>query len=345
MTERLYTRMAAVAIVAASLTTARVSGQAAPPAAKSKTAAKAWTPSRTPWGDLDLQGIWTSDSENGVPFERPEQFAGRPTLEGEQLEQLLEQRAAQRSQNAPLAGGITGAGPTHWYENWGAKSSRTSMVIDPADGRVPPLTPEAEQRAAARNDARRGRGPADSYEDRSLWDQCITRGVPNVMFPTIYNNNSQIIQGPGYVALTYEMIHETRVIPLDGRPHVGSRIRGYLGDARGHWEGNTLVVDTTNFSEKTNYRGSSDTLHLIERFTRVDANTLRYEMTVDDPHTFARPWTAALNLTPQAGLFEYACHEGNYGLRNILSAGRAEDKAAAESGRAPSQADTRGEER
>ena len=345
MNARLVLSIAVVA-TAASLTAARVSGQAAaPPAAKSTAATKAWTPSRTPWGDPDLQGTWTSDSENGVPFERPEQLAGKPTVDGSELNQLLEERAVRRTQSNPLAGGITGAGPTHWYENWDAKSARTSMVVDPVDGRVPPLTREAQDRAAARNDARRGRGPADSYEDRSLWDRCITRGVPNVMFPTIYNNNSRIIQGPGYVALTYEMIHETRVIPLDGRAHLGSRVRGYLGDARGHWEGNTLVVDTTNFNAKTNYRGSSDTLHLIERFTRVGANLLRYEVTVDDPHTFARPWTAALNLTPQSELFEYACHEGNYGLGNILSAGRAEDKAAAESGRAPSQVDTRGEER
>ncbi len=345
MTERVFGMAAVVAIASAALTGVRASGQTATAGSgTSRSAAKRWTV-RTPWGDPDLQGTWTSDSENGVPFERPEQFAGQATVAGEELDQLLEQRAAQRSQSAPLAGGVTGAGPTHWYENWGAKSARTSMVIDPADGRVPPLTREAQDRAAARTAARAGRGPADSYEDRSLWDRCITRGVPNVMFPTIYNNNSRIVQGPGYVALTYEMIHETRIIPLDGRPHLNGRVRGYLGDARGHWEGGALVVDTTNFSQKTNYRGSGETLHLIERFTRIDAGTLRYEVTIDDPHTFTRPWTAALNLTPQADLFEYACHEGNYGLHNILTAGRAEDKAAAESGRAPSQVDTRGEER
>jgi hypothetical protein len=331
-------------LIAASSPAVRVKAQApAPP--KSRTPGKAWTPGRTPWGDPDLQGVWTSDSENGVPFERPEQFAGKSALEGQELDQLLEQRAAQRSRNAPLAGGITGAGPTHWYENWDAKSARTSMIVDPADGRVPPQTDEGRRRAAALAAARAGRGPADSYEDRSLWDRCITRGVPNVMFPTIYNNNSRIVQGPGYVAVTYEMIHETRIIPLDGRQHIHPSIRGYLGDARGRWEGGTLVVDTTNFSDKTNYRGASSTLHLIERFTRTGANEMRYEVTVEDPQTFTRPWTAALNLTAQSDLFEYACHEGNYGLSNILSAGRAEDRDAAAAGRAPSQVDTRGEER
>lgn len=331
-------------VIAASMPVLRVSAQAPAPG-KSRNAAKAWTQGRTPWGDPDLQGVWTSDSENGVPFERPERFAGKSALDGQELDQLLEQRAAQRVQNAPLAGGITGAGPVHWYENWGAKSARTSMIVDPADGRVPPQTDEETRRAAARVAARAGRGPADSYEDRSLWDRCITRGVPNVMFPTIYNNNSRILQGPGYVALTYEMIHETRIIPLDGRQHVAPTIRGYLGDARGRWEGNTLVVDTTNFSEKANYRGSNETLHLIERFTRAGSGEMRYEVTVDDPHTFTRPWTAALNLTAQSDLFEYACHEGNYGLSNILSAGRAEDREAAAAGRAPSRVDTRGEER
>ena len=305
-------------------------------------AAKAAAP-KTSWGDPDLQGIWTSDSENGVPFERPAEFGTKQEVEGEALDQLLEQRAEQRSNVAPIVGGETGAGPTHWYENWTAKSARTSMVVDPPDGRVPPLTAEAQQRAAARAALRAGRGPSDSWEDRSLWDQCITRGVPNVMYPTIYNNNTRIVQTPGYVAITYEMIHETRIVPLDGRPHLSSKIRGYLGDARGHWEGNTLVVDTTNFSSRTNYRGSSETMHLIERFTRA-GNGVRYEMTIDDPHTFARPWTAALNLTAQSGMFEYACHEGNYAMKHILSGARADEAAAAKEGRAP-RTDGVGEER
>jgi hypothetical protein len=285
---------------------------------------------RTPWGDPDLQGVWTSDEESGVPFERPNGLGSKDVLEGEELDRVLEQREQQRAENAPLAGGETGAGPTHWYENWGRKSPRTSMVIDPADGRIPDLTDEAQQRQAARAQARArsGRGPSDSWEDRSLYDRCITRGLPAVMFPTIYNNNSRIVQGPGYVAITYEMIHETRLIPLDGRPHLPTATRLLMGDGRGRFDGETLVVDTTNFTDRTNYRGSGDTLHLVERFTRTGDKILRYEVTVRDPHTFVAPWTAALNLTPTSNLFEYGCHEGNYAMKNILSAARSEEKQA-----------------
>ena len=321
----------------------------APLAGQTKAAAKpgkAYAQPHTPWGDPDIQGTWSSDEEAGVPFERPAQFAGKQVLVGAELDQVLEQREEQRAQSAPVVGGNTGAGPTHWYENWSRSSPRTSLVIDPADGHVPPPTPEAQQRQAERAQARArtGRGTSDSYEDHSLYDRCITRGLPGVMFPTIYNNNSRIVQGPGYVAITYEMIHETRLVPLDGRPHLTPNIRTLMGDARGHWEGNTLVVDTTNFTDRTNYRGSGETLHLIERFTRGDANVLRYEVTIDDPHTFTRPWTAALNLTAASHLFEYACHEGNYAMSNMLSAARSEEKVAAREGRAARQADT-GEER
>ena len=285
---------------------------------------------KTPWGDPDLQGVWSSDEESGVPFERPNGLGNKDVLEGEELDRALEQREEQRAEAAPLAGGETGAGPTHWYENWGRKSPRTSMVVDPADGHIPALTDEATERQASRAQARAraGRGPSDSWEDRSLYDRCITRGLPAVMFPTIYNNNERIVQGPGYVAITYEMIHETRLIPLDGRPHAPAHLRMLMGDARGHWEGETLVIDTTNFTDRTNYRGSGETLHLTERFTRVDKG-MRYEVTVNDGHTFVKPWTAALNLTATSNLYEYGCHEGNYAMKNILSAARSEEKAAA----------------
>jgi hypothetical protein len=288
---------------------------------------------RTPWGDPDLQGTWTSDGDAGVPFERPSEFGEKETLEGDELADALEQREAQKQESAPVAGGITGAGPTHWYENWSGRSPRTSMVIDPPDGRVPATTRAARDRAAARNAARQGRGPADSWEDRSLWDRCITRSLPNVMFPTLYNNNVRIIQSPGYVAITHEMVHDTRIVPLDGRAALSPKIRQYMGESRGHWEGDTLVVDVTNFTDRTNYRGSGDTLHLIERYTRVSPEVVRYEVTIDDPHTFAARWTAALNLTAQGEVYEYACHEGNYAMRNILSGARAEEKAAAEAAR------------
>ena len=212
-------------------------------------------------------------------------------------------------------------------------------MVDPKDGKIPPLTPEAQKRIAARAAARKtsGRGEADSWTDRSLYDRCITRGVVGSTLPVGYNAGNQIVQGPGYVALRYEMIHETRVIPLDRRPHVGERIRTYMGDPRGHWEGNTLVVETTNFNGKAGITGNgratytSDAIRLVERFTRVDRDTLQYEVTIDDPTMWTRPWTVALPLKqdPQYGMFEYACHEGNYGLRNILSASRAGDQESA----------------
>ena len=285
---------------------------------------------RTPWGDPDLQGIWSSDDEAGVPFERP-MGQNKPKVDGTELEALLEEREHQRVDTTAALFGLTGGGPVHWFEIWGRKSARTSIVVDPADGRVPPLTREAEARQALRANPMGsfGAGPFDRPTDFSLYDRCITRGLPAAMFPAIYNNNTRIVQAPGYVALTYEMIHETRVIPLDGRPFTSSRIRGYLGDARARWEDDVLVVDTRHFSEKTNYRGAAAGLHLVERFKR-NHRGVRYEVTVEDPHTFTRRWTAALNLTPGRGLFEYACHEGNYAMWNMLSAAR-----AAEAGRAP----------
>ena len=190
---------------------------------------------------------------------------------------------------------------------------------------MPPLTSDAQkrQRARAGGGGSFGSGPFDTPADFSLYDRCITRGLPAVMFPAIYNNNTRIVQSPGYVALTYEMIHETRVIPLDERPFTSGQIRGYLGDARARWEDDTLVVETQNFSDRTNYRGAGATLRLVERLRRVRHKRLRYEVTVIDPHTFTRPWTAALNLGPGVDLFEYACHEGNYAMRNMLSAARA----------------------
>jgi hypothetical protein len=206
-------------------------------------------------------------------------------------------------------------------------------VIDPPDGRIPFLDDEARKRAAVAVNARTsGSRPFDGPEALDLYDRCITRGMPHVIFPTIYNNTSQIVQGPGYVAIRYEMIHDTRVIPLDGRPQLSSTIRQYFGDSRGRWEGDTLVVEVTNFPTNiVNYRGATGALHVIERFRRVDASTVRYEVTVSDPATFARPWTAAIDLksSTQPDVFEYACHEGNYAMRNILSAARAAEKAGA----------------
>jgi hypothetical protein len=284
---------------------------------------------RTPWGDPDLQGVWSSDDEAGVPFERP-LGQTKAKVEGTELEALLEEREHQRVDTTAAIFGLTGGGPVHWFENIGRKSARTSIVVDPADGRVPALTADAQKRQARRVNPMGsfGGGPFDGPGDFSLYDRCITRGLPAMMFPAIYNNNTRIVQAPGYVALTHEMIHETRIIPLDpstssgGRSIVRGRIRGYLGDAHGWWEGDTLVVDTRHFSEKANYRGAGASLHLVERFRRTHKG-IRYEVTVNDPHTFTRPWTAALNLGKGRGLYEYACHEGNYAMRNMLSAARA----------------------
>jgi hypothetical protein len=309
----------------------------------SATAALAQAP-RTPWGDPDLQGTWTSESELSVPFERPREYGDRQLLTDAELAArqatLQKQTASDNADfdletadrsNAGAVGSATSP-PPHWLER-GKASRRTSMVIAPADGRVPAMTDEGRQRL---RQLRAGTFAGGNFnagatfkgpEDLSLWERCITRGVPSAIFPTVYNANTQIVQGPGVVAITYEMIHDTRLVYTDGRTHVGGSIRGYHGDSRGRWEGDTLVVDVSNFSPKTDYRGAGETLHLVERFTRTPSG-LRYEVSVDDPHTWTKPWTAALDMTVQPEpMFEYACHEGNNSMRNILSASRAAEKS------------------
>jgi hypothetical protein len=206
--------------------------------------------------------------------------------------------------------------------------------VDPADGKVPPLTPAARQRAAARSEASRrsGRGPADSWEDRSLYDRCITRGFPSSMLPTLYGNSFQIVQAPGLVAIRYEMIHETRIIPVTPHDRPGAAVRQHMGAAQGRWDGDTLVVETTNFRPESVFRNANpETLRVVERFRRVAPDKVQWTVTIDDPDTWTRPWTFSLPLTvnDREPVFEYACHEGNYGLRNILSAARAEEAAAA----------------
>jgi hypothetical protein len=310
--------------------------QATAPAAKApvKAAARSYAPPKTVWGDPDLQGVYTNKDESGIPFERPGQFAGKTNadVDDEELRELIAERAKAAVERAPGIGGAeTGAGPTHWYENYGAKNSRAWLVVDPPDGAIPAATAEANARNAERARLRSGRGPADSAEDRSLYDRCITRGIPGSMMPAIYGNSYEIIQSPGWVAIRYEMIHETRLIPLDARPHLKSDLRSYMGDPRGHFEGNTLVVETTNFKENSTYRGGSEQMKLIERFTPMGPKAVQWSVTLDDSHTWTRPWTFAMNLSKDSSqpIFEYGCHEGNYGLRDILSAERAADAAAA----------------
>ena len=289
---------------------------------------------KTPWGDPDLQGTWSAEAELSVPFERPRQYGERQLLTDQEFDDRLRQTEKQLqtdnaefdvetadTSNAGQVGSATSP-PPHWLER-GKTSRRSSIVIDPPDGRIPPLVPEAQ---------RRSQGPRGTFggaifngpQDLSLWERCISRGLPSAIFPTVYNANIRIVQAPGALAITYEMIHDTRVIPIDAGPHVGQSIRGYFGDSRGHWEGDTLVVDVTNVSGANNYRGSRDTLHLVEKYRRMNGNMLRYEVTANDPQTWTRPWTAALELTDKPeGLFEYACHEGNNSMRNILSGARA----------------------
>ena len=296
---------------------------------------------RTPWGEPDLQGTWTSEGELSVPFERPREFGTRQRLTDAEL--ATRRASLQRqsdSDNADFdletadrstAGQVGSATspPPHWLER-GKASHRSSMVIDPPDGRLPPMTEEGQRRLRELRGTFANGNFSDALfkgpEDLSLWERCITRGVPSAIFPTVYNANTRIVQAPGVVAITYEMIHDTRIVFTDGRTHVGGAIRGYHGDSRGRWEGDTLVVDVTNFSPKSDYRGAGDTLHLVERFTRT-ANGLRYEVSVDDPHTWTASWAAALEMTAQSeAMFEYACHEGNNSMRNILSGARAAER-------------------
>jgi hypothetical protein len=323
----------AMAMIAAGLLTGAPLG-----AQTSGRAVTGWTPPRTPWGHPDMEGIYTNKDEANTPLERPDQFAGRSTQDFSEadLAALVKQRQALA---AKIAGGIggaeTGAGPTHWYEHLQGRGSRPWLIIDPPDGKLPAMTPQALQREAAiaaLNDARNGEGRADSWLDRSMYDRCITRGLPGSMMPAIYGNAYEIVQSPDYVAIRYEMIHETRIIPLDSRPHPGSTVHQYLGDARGRWEGTSLVVETTNFTDKTHFgynnRYNSGRLTLIERFTPVGPNTLQWQVTFNDPDVWTRPFTFAMPLTRDSSqpIFEYACHEGNRGLEHILSAARAEDR-------------------
>ena len=288
-----------------------------------------WSPPRTPWGDPDLQGQW--NSQTSIPLERPLEgpLAVRESLS-------LEEAAALEAENRarydlPPPEGSPGNYNAFWRD-FGNPLGRTSLIVDPPDGRIPPLTPMAEARLDAEAADRRTRGPADSpdtYEDLSPWTRCISRGWHGI--GSWYSSNYQIFQVPGYVIVFQELIHEPRIIPLDGRPHIPESMRQWMGDSRGRWEGDTLVVETTNFSAKTNFRGSRDTLHLTERYTRTAVDTIDYRFTVNDPHTFTRPWTAVrpmtrIDIEERRSIFEYACHEGNYSMEGILAGARAEER-------------------
>jgi hypothetical protein len=295
--------------------------------------AAAWTPPRTPWGHPDLQGAFTNNDENGIPLERPDTIkaARLDDVSEAELERLRQERETRRVEVAPNLGVLPGSNPVHWFEHFGAANSRAWLVVDPPDGKIPPLTAEAQRRPRGPGGSSFGNGPFNAPTDFSLYDRCISRGVPGSMMPGIYGNAYAIVQSPTHVSIMYEMIHEARVIPLDNRPAIAPSIRSYMGEARGRFEGNTLVVETTNFKPGTAYRGANaDRLRLIERFTPVSADKLEWAVTVDDPTTWTKPWTFAMLLTrggPEVQPFEYACHEGNYGMPNMLSAARAAEQA------------------
>ncbi len=328
-----YSALIALALLAALPAAGQAPASAQKTTAQKTAAKKSWIRPRTPDGQPDLQGVWTNPTI--TPFERPAEFAGKAVLSEKEAAEL-EARAAQGRVDAPPKPGDPGSYNQAWFDS-GTKvvgTRATSLVVKPADGRVP-VKPSAE--------ARRDYDLAhvgDSWEHMSVWDRCITRGVPGGMFPAGYNNAYQILQVPGYVVILYEMIHETRVIPIDGRPHLPSSIRQWNGDSRGHWEGNTLVVDTTNYNGKgwiatsaatLRIKGipQSQALHVVERFTRTDADTIDYHVTIDDPEVYNSPWEVQIPLSQEKDyrIYEYACHEGNQAVVNVLSGGRAAEAA------------------
>ena len=331
-------RALAAGLAALALTLPAVAQNASTPA-NAGSPKKAWSPPRTADGQPDLQGIWSNASI--IPLERPKELEGKAFLTREEME-AYEGRIFKRStREGPLAAGQVGTYNDFWWDadSKRAPNLRTSIIVDPPDGKVPPLTPEAQRRVQAERAYAREH-PADGPEDRPLFERCIVfpmTGPP--MLPSFYDNhqygplttNYQIVQTPGFVALLMEVMHEMRIIPLDGtaggRPHLPPQIRQWAGDPHGHWEGNTLVVDSTNFTDKTRFRGADENLHLIERFTRTAPDILLYEFTVDDPTAFTKPWKGEVPMIASEGpLFEHACHEGNYGLAGILGGARADEK-------------------
>jgi hypothetical protein len=316
--------------VSPSVESALTGSRQARTAGLTRVAAETGTTSRTAWGDPNLEGIW--DFRTATPLERPGEFEGREFLAAEEIAEFERRRAGRTDGRAwPEEPPLTNHAP--WWLDYGTTvntTKRTSLIVDPPDGRIPPLTLEGQKRADAFRAARLR--PATGPEDRGLAERCITgfnAGPP--MLPGAYNNNVQIFQTPGYVVLLNEMVHDARIVPVDGQPHLPRQIRQWMGDSRGRWEGATLVVETTNFKDETNFRNASARLQVIERFTRTGADTLLYEFTVTDPSTWIRSWSAAVSMKKTQGpMFEYACHEGNYGLRNILGNARAEDRSAPE---------------
>jgi hypothetical protein len=321
-----------------------IAAQSAKPTTTKSTAEKTWTVPRTPDGRPDLQGVW--DFRTITPLERPKALGNKKVLSAEEAARFEQQENTRQNRDLmDLENGHGGVYPKggvvpyneFWYDRGNKLTDRrTSLIVDPPDGRLPPWTPEGERRAVARaadnRDSQAAHPHADSYEDLTLPVRCIigfNAGPP--MTPGAYNNNMQLVQIVGTVAILNEMVHDVRIIPLDGRPRAG--IRQVLGEPRGHWEGDTLVVETSNFAQETSLAGSTSSMQLVERFTRIGPDSLLYEFTVNDPTAWTRPWTAQVNMTKrQFPIYEYACHEGNYGLAGILRGARADEAAAAAAG-------------
>jgi len=341
MNYRLYIPLGILTAAIAAASLSAVALQKAEPGRKTTAAAKKWAPSKTPWGDPDLQGVW--NDATSTPLQRPNTLAGKDVLTDEEAAGFEEETAHNLTRDRRDGGAdadVARAYNEHWMDARRLKITadhRTSLVIDPPDGRIPPLvsfTPERQNARDARQaaNARFLAGLPDSVLDMSLPVRCIIRTDSPPYLPTIYNNDFHIFQSPGFVVIVPEMIHSARIIPLDGRPHIGQNLRQWLGDPRGHWDGNTLVIETTNFrsDDGVTFQGSNPAaFRITERLTRIDADTMNYEFTVEDPSTWTRPWTARIpwsKIDPEEQMYEYACHEDNYDLVHLLSGARIREK-------------------
>jgi hypothetical protein len=336
------TGVVAVFVAAVWLPAGLVTAQAPAGSATSSARARQWTAARTPDGQPDLQGFWSNTTY--VPLERPKGVTKEFYTKEEMEAAIKKAAAAENEQTEPG----TVADVHYDFTQFGLDRSqsalafnlRTSLIVDPTDGRLPPLSAEGQKRAADRVAARKKMGgPYDAAENQPLSVRCIIMDrVGPPMLAGAYNNNYQIVQSPGYVMILTEMLHDVRIIPLDGRPHLPQNVRQWTGSYRGRWEGETLVVESRNFNGKFAFQGASENMRLTERFTRVAEDTLRYQFTVEDPSTWTRPWSAEVPWAKTIGpLFEHACHEGNYGLANILAGARVEEKKAAEAAKSPSR--------
>jgi hypothetical protein len=300
-------------------------------------APKSWKTPRTSWGDPDLAGIYSNDDETGTPMERPAEYEGLTVnqLTPEKVKEISEKRAQAFRELAegPRWANSISPPPYLIFDTFDRNNRRPWLVVDPADGKIPPLVDGAKGRRQGRGTSTNANanGPFNSYLDMGLYDRCITRGLPSSMMPAGYGSRYEIVQAPDSVAIRYEMIHETRVVPLDRRPHVAQDLKQYLGDARGWWDGDTLVVETTNFRADSAPQRSSETVKMIERFRRTGPDSVEWTVTFDDPNTWTRPWTFSMPLMQvdqSQQIYEYACHEGNLAMRNILSGARAKEAAA-----------------